>query len=91
MQKVVCFPQILEATRGKKVIDIGCGAYHSLIVAEEEGENGKIEVVFTFGSNLFGQLGNGTFVHSAELQRVFAPSMYANLFPLQNFHFLNLI
>lgn len=58
------------------MVDIGCGAYHSLIVVEEESENGPTEVVFTFGSNIYGQLGNGTFLHSHEMQKIFVPPQY---------------
>jgi alpha-tubulin suppressor-like RCC1 family protein len=73
-EKTIHFPQILEATKGKKVVDIVCGAYHSLIVILEEENNDNVEVVYSFGSNVVGQLGNGTYAQSNQLQKVFVPS-----------------
>jgi alpha-tubulin suppressor-like RCC1 family protein len=74
-EKAIHFPQILEATKGKKVVDIACGAHHSLVViVEEENANDSVEVVYSFGSNVVGQLGNGNFVQSNQLQKVYVPS-----------------
>lgn len=44
-------PQLVEGMNGKEVIEIVCGAYHTMARSETE--------LFTWGSNRFGQLAHG--------------------------------
>ena len=45
-------PKLIEAMRGKKVVQVSAGTYHSLVLTES-GE------VYSFGDGLQGQLGHG--------------------------------
>jgi len=52
-------PHIVEGLRGKNVISISAGAVHSVAVVTEAGPSGVISAVYSWGSNMHGQLGQG--------------------------------
>ena len=48
----VALPKVVEAMRGKRVVQVSAGDYHSLVLTES-GE------VYSFGYGYYGQLGHG--------------------------------
>jgi alpha-tubulin suppressor-like RCC1 family protein len=54
-------PHIVEGLRGKNVISLSAGAIHSIAVVTElsPGGVGDISVVYSWGSNMQGQIGQG--------------------------------
>ena len=51
-KKNVKSPKIVEGLKGENVVDVSCGREHSLVVTDKG-------VVYTFGSDDYGQLGVG--------------------------------
>ena len=69
-------PEQVAGLKGKHVIDISCGGYHTLCITEE---NEIVNTVYAFGAGYKGQLGNGEDLDSSVPVEVNFKSMNVEL------------